>query len=1506
MVKQVDCKVVPVVACNVDVIGSNAVFPVQTLLDSGGAVSVVHEKLLAKTKHRRFFDDSKTYLAANGEKLGNGWYASFDLNLTDSDYVIRVKKALIQSKPGLPHDHVLLGTPTLTDQKIDLLFSRNMIQFQLFGVQIPMQKVRKPLHIREVQRKGTEKRVVEKPVDKNRVVADLVGKDAKSFKSDEAVCEWQQNPTVQNLSWNLDSRTEYKRRIEWLRQEKRDGHSMDDVEFDKEFCKEHPGIKEKVMKIIGKYPKVFENTTGCAPARYSANVRVEGEGAIPRKEVSNYSQKEKEAICQQFDEEFADGVLVFPDEHGIKVENVLQSMVVTKKDDEGNVIAWSNSARVVVTCNQRLNKYTKVPAYETDSLQEVSYKAAVASKHGFKCKFDIKKAFFNIPLDKSLWGHFAVVHPFLGIMVYTRCCMGWVGSMGLVRNAFLQMYAEFDAHMFRFMDDGFLFHKSELEFLAIFERFLKVTEFNNLRIKGSKLKMFQKEMNFLGVTISEGVIKPSPHQHKKAVTWTREMIKTKTDLRSYLGLCQFLARFMHRSTEVFADLRKIASKDKDLDSKNDGKKLIDWGLDNGKLVVAFENANKALRKLCKLRPFDPEKQPFIITDGSKIGQGAILAQKDHFGDFYIVELYSRKRIDSERVTKASSCMLEAAVVVGATNYWRRFIENSPFPTVVFTDSASFAALCKRFANNEIPSNIPMINGFFRDLLGLQLQVIHLAGKHVNIELADFMSRIENEPCDESKCRICKMVQLKPEAASMFVAQIRQLCIDMNGKLRLQDDPQSESIMLINHNDWLDVSPDEIANMPLEKVCEIRPSPNPFLVEHAVLPILRGSDKAVTVERLLTNTTRLAALQMQSPLLRQARKYIESGETTPPKKMRLDTLINKKKAKVVNDLVQYQKWHGLEQRNIIPIPIAAASLICTAIHNQFGCRSPSQMFQMFQRFFDMENAKTFVMEFTKRCRKCLLLRKENARKPLKLKEVEMPTKVGEIIYVDEIRRTDKGRLPIKIMFATDGFTRFGITKRYDDPLTSSKFIEFVTGVVAILSSLQTGKCNIICRTDGATQHTSEQTIRMLAQNGIGLEVHESTTLSKNSIPAQDARIKSLQKHLTVALNERDPNPDKAIFEATRAYNQQLTNLTKSPAELLFRRDLGGYDNIQVPDRLLCDKDKVNREKERQKADRRNEKLRKTKRLEIRQLTAKIRNDRQLCNEPRTDFAYLSEDDVVKLHKKYDKTDTNRFWRVHCIDWKSKTFEASKLNLKRKGKRKVFSFDAIDHVQTDYVRVLAEQLNQRRRRLLVLNGGLQKGGFDVGTTDLHNDVEDRIEFDDSGLEVMTPAPPTPAPIETLPQPVQIQDVWNPTFVAATPASPDTTANTTAAGQTWDSTLQSQFSVTGSPDTSSFLNDTALEQYLAADNGIESQPMSTPTRIAEKKEVKKRVKKVDKKPTSPVRVSRRVRGQDPESTDQVPPRTRAPNKTTSKKQSPKQKATQAVMRKTNCAVRFSKPTK
>jgi hypothetical protein len=108
----------------------------------------------------------------------------------------------------------------------------------------------------------------------------------------------------------------------------------------------------------------------------------------------------------------------------------------------------------------------------------------------------------------------------------------------------------------------------------------------------------------------------------------------------------------------------------------------------------FGKVYRALVELTHLKPFERNKQAYVFIDISAKGFGAILAQKDASRNYYIVEFYSRKRIDAKRKTFASSCVLELSGLVGARNYWRHYLESALLPVIVFTDSASLIQLQK--------------------------------------------------------------------------------------------------------------------------------------------------------------------------------------------------------------------------------------------------------------------------------------------------------------------------------------------------------------------------------------------------------------------------------------------------------------------------------------------------------------------------------------------------------------------------------------------------------------------------------------------------------------------------------------------------------------------------------------------------------------------------------------------------------------------------------------------
>jgi hypothetical protein len=537
-----------------------------------------------------------------------------------------------------------------------------------------------------------------------------------SYNSADRVAIAKDHPLHRD-NFELDSRKIYKKKIEQMRIEARNTSTVGDITFGEKVEKQ---TKRRILEVLEnvKYKKVFAKSVGCLNKSFNIQatmeVEIKEEKLGPRRRSENLTMEKKQIISKNLDELYRDGVLVFPDEYNVKVKNIIPLMVCGKTDDNGVAIPLSQSARIVTQAHQSVNRWSKTPPMVTDDLNDVLRQAAKASLFKFSFKCDISSAFFQLPMDKSLWPWFGVYHPFQGPMVYTRCTQGWVASMGFMRAAFLRVFSPLDKYLFRYADDVHIAAETEEEFLEVIARFLDSCAHNGLTLKGSKMHVMPEKMNFLGAQIAKGRITASPHQAAKIRNYSKEKISSVSELRSFLGLLVPLSKFQSRPTEYLVPLRKLLD--------GDGKTKIEW---TAEAENALNLARNSMDKLVELTPFDSKKRAFIVVDSSADGCGAILFQKDESTDpptNRVCEFYSRKRPDAERKFKASSCMLETAGAVGCLCYWRRYFIEAGEPIVLYTDSRPFSCIAKRWAENCVPSDIVEINNLFKNIAGLK--VIH--------------------------------------------------------------------------------------------------------------------------------------------------------------------------------------------------------------------------------------------------------------------------------------------------------------------------------------------------------------------------------------------------------------------------------------------------------------------------------------------------------------------------------------------------------------------------------------------------------------------------------------------------------------------------------------------------------------------------------------------------------------------------------------------------------------
>ena len=1394
--------------------------PTQVLVDTGAGVSVVTENFLQTIKHSRREVKDRKFFAANGKPIGNDLFATFDLEvpaLKGKGYkgrkFIRIIDALILNDRNVPFSNILLGESELTRLEIDICYSTKEIKFTQFKASLPMIKRVNKFNIATINKIMNDYTIPEDLL-KDRQLGQSIGNQAVSnnhvhtrqnstFTKNNPKAEHNHkksldNPqkqkwidsnfdncsisnmsvraspgssipkTADSLKKNPNSRAEYKIKIERIRAKRLEEYTLCDISFDEDFCAKNGNIKKKCIDIFEEFKDVFQNVTGVTHSNFAVDADIGGEYSNARQTSVNRTPAVEKAIIEKLDLEVSDGVLVFPDEHDVIPANYLTIMPIEKKDEHGIVIPIVDGGdmRMIGDCRKRLNKITNFAAMEIDSLADTLQKAAKASVHKYKMKFDISNAFHQIPMNKKLWKFFCIYHPIQGTMCYTRLCQGWSGSFGWTRNIFLHIFSKFHDCLYRYMDDGFLYGTSEEQFLELLRLFLSTCRYYGLKLKGKKIKLFEQEMNFLGTVIKNGKIGPNPHHVIKTKKITIEDVKTASDLKKFLGMCVSLARHLRRSTDIFKHLRKEAGKE--------GKTIILWKENNGFLEKEFGKAKRALDELTILTPFDREKPAYILVDTSLDGTGAILYQKDESNENNVIEFFSRKRLDAERKYVASSCILECAGMCGAVNFWRRYLEDAKYPTTVFTDSRSLEAVATRFANNKIPSDVRLINKFFSDLQGLTLRVKYIPGKSIQIQGVDSMSRSLGASECGTSCEICKLASIPSNIPTAFINNISELCSQLKTKYNFHKDqsfteailPSKENFQKFEQNDnsnilWIDTPTanqtstlqndrprndstfeyeNHYAMLPLKQDTEA------FDVKYLTAPINTGPESKFSLNELLTCHWYLRDAQAKIKHIKQAKRYIATNEKVPPRHSRVESLIHKKKAFLEHGILKYKRWLGEDQFTVIPIPVSIINEAIAAVHREYGCKSVTQMCNLFNPHFECENSKTFIDNYLKRCTKCILLRRNATRKQHITKKIPIPEKIGEQIYVDEIHRTDRKGNNIRIYFATEGLSRFAISSVIPETATSENFIKFMCTARAILAPLHNTEVKVILRCDAAAPHTAKDTQAKLRRFGIHLDIYQSSSISKNIIPEHDARIATFGKYLNVSLNNPGMHVDQAILWATVQYNHSLTNLNWSPAELFTSRRLGCQTNLNLKNEELIHRINECRLKARQASDREKQRKKKKKLLKFKPWNDTYLNAPEVLEKLREEYELIKTGDIVKLHINYEKNDLNRLYVIKDINWDKNTFEAQKLNTP-KGKIFTFTLSAIDVVQSDYIRAVGEQ-NRKRLRLLA-HFALEDHGYDLCEKDNMNDLTNKVDIScDSGVGTPGPLTPfTPGPLTPL---------------------------------------------------------------------------------------------------------------------------------------------------------------
>ena len=151
-------------------------------------------------------------------------------------------------------------------------------------------------------------------------------------------------------------------------------------------------------------------------------------------------------------------------------------------------------------------------------------------------------------------------------------------------------------------------HDKRLE--AVLERARET----NLKLNPKKSKISQKEVNYVGHVLTKEGIKPNPDR-VQAIKDMPEP-KDKQAIQRFLGMMNYVAKFIPNLSEVAKPLRVLLSKE------------TAWHWDESHRA-AFKELKRLLGKAPVLKFYDVKQQITLQVDACKSGLGAALMQDKH-------------------------------------------------------------------------------------------------------------------------------------------------------------------------------------------------------------------------------------------------------------------------------------------------------------------------------------------------------------------------------------------------------------------------------------------------------------------------------------------------------------------------------------------------------------------------------------------------------------------------------------------------------------------------------------------------------------------------------------------------------------------------------------------------------------------------------------------------------------------------------------------------------------
>lgn len=279
-------------------------------------------------------------------------------------------------------------------------------------------------------------------------------------------------------------------------------------------------------------------------------------------------------------------------------------------------------------------------------------------------KIDLSQAYNQICLSEES-KKYCVINTHRGMFKYNRLVYGLSSSSGIFQRI-VSSLVENIPNVQCFADDIILTHKDRDSHLKSLETLLSKLESVGMKIKLEKCSFLAKEVKYLGYIVDRAGVRPDPEKLRaiKDMPKPREV----SELRSFLGMVNFYARFVPRLSGILHPLHELLCK---------GSR---WRWDDGHQRV-FESVKQLLMSSRVLAHYDPACELVLTCDASAVGIGGVLSQRDARigGEERAVAYVSRKLTKAEQ--SYAQIHREALAIVYCVKKFHQYLFGRPFKLI---------------------------------------------------------------------------------------------------------------------------------------------------------------------------------------------------------------------------------------------------------------------------------------------------------------------------------------------------------------------------------------------------------------------------------------------------------------------------------------------------------------------------------------------------------------------------------------------------------------------------------------------------------------------------------------------------------------------------------------------------------------------------------------------------------------------------------------------------------